>query len=171
MGGIQTLQGSEGISVHVTVNDFRKDKTKVSSKKNGFGMEMAPILAEEDPAITIKRAIEIELKARGFRIGTEAIVLITSDITRFWNDHKTGFFAGDSVADLNMTVVLKNKIGDKVLFTKQINAQGLETNIQIQGGNNAKLALDRALSNGLKQLFEDNAFLDSILKAKLSERS
>lgn len=166
MNGVQALQGVDGMTVLVTVNDLRTDKSRVSCKKNGFGMEMAPIIAEEDPALTIKRAIETEFKTRGFRIGTEALVLIHSDITRFWNDHKTGFFAGDSVADLNMTVVVKNKAGDKILFTKQINAQGLEANIQLQGGNNAKLALDRAMSNGIKQLFEDAGFLDSILKAK-----
>lgn len=166
MPGVQSLKEAEGITVLVSVNDLRTDKTKVSSKKNGFGMEMAPIIPEEDPAITIKRALEAEFKARGFNIGSDALVLIHSDVTRFWNDHKTGFFAGDSVADLNMTVLVKNKAGDKILFTKQVSAQGLEPNIQIQGGNNAKLALDKALANGLRQLFEDTMFIDSIIKAK-----
>lgn len=166
MTGVQALPSAEGVTVLVSVNDLRTDKTRVSCKKNGFGMEMAPIVAEEDPALTIKRALESELKARGFRIDTQALVLIHSDLTRFWNDHKTGFFAGDSVADLNMTVVVKNKAGDRILFTKQINAQGLESNIQIQGGNNAKLALDKALSNGMRQLFEDPGFMEAILKAK-----
>ena len=166
MEGVRTIQGAEGVTVLVSVNDLRADKSRVSCKKNGLGMEMAPIITEEDPAITIKRAFETELKARGFKIGSEAIVSIHSDVTRFWNDHKTGFFAADSVADLNMTVIVKSKSGDKPLFTKQISAQGLEANNQIQGGNNAKLALDRALSNGIKQLFEDPGFVDSIIKAK-----
>lgn len=168
MAGVQSLKEAEGITVLVSVNDLRSDKTRVSCKKNGFGMEMAPIIAEEDPAITIKRALETEFKARGFKIGSEALVLINSDITRFWNDHKTGFFAGDSIADLNMTVLVKSKSGDKTLFTKQINVQGVESNIQIQGGNNAKIALDKALMNGIRQLFEDGGFLDSIIKAKNS---
>lgn len=168
MSGIQALPSAEGITVLVHVNDLRTDKTRVSCKKNGFGMEMAPIVAEEDPALTIRRALETELKARGFRVGPDALVLIHSDVTRFWNDHKTGFFAGDSVADLNMTVVVKDKSGEKVLFTKQINAQGQESNIQIQGGNNAKLALDKALVAGIRQLFEDPHFLEAILKAKAS---
>ena len=171
MPGVQLLKEAEGITVLVSVSDLRSDKTRVSCKKNGFGMEMAPIIAEEDPAITIKRAFETEFMARGFKVGGEALVLISSDVTRFWNDHKTGFFAGDSVADLNMTVVVKNKTGDKILFTKQVSAQGLEANIQLQGGNNAKLALDKALSIGLRQLFEDTAFIDSIIKAKTSSRS
>ncbi|MBK9795472.1 MAG: hypothetical protein IPP58_03060 [Holophagaceae bacterium] len=168
MAGTQVVQGAEGITVQVAVKDLRADRTRVSCKKNGFGMEMAPILAEEDPAITIRRALEAELKARGFQIGTEAIVSIQSDITRFWNDHKTGFFAGDSVADLNMSVAVKNRAGDITLFTKQIGAQGIESNIQIQGGNNAKLALDKALANGVRLLFEDPAFLEALLKARSS---
>ncbi len=162
----QTVNGADGITVFVTVNDLRADKTRVSCKKNGFGMEMAPIIAEEDPAVTIKRAIESEFIARGFKIGADALVLINSDITRFWNDHKTGFFAGDAVADLNMTVVVKTGSGEKILFTKQIAAQGTETNTQLASGNNAKRALDKALSNGIGQLFEDQIFLNSILKAK-----
>lgn len=168
MVGTRPLPGADGVTVAVVVKDLRADKSRVSCKKNGFGMEMAPIVAEEDPAITIKRALETELKARGFQLGTEALVTIHSDITRFWNDHKTGFFAGDSVADLNMTVAVKNKTGDKTLFTKQISVQGIETNIQIQGGNNAKLALDKALANGIKLLFEDAGFIDALLKAKSS---
>ena len=46
---------------------------------------------------------------------------------------------------------------------------GLEPlTIQIQGGNNAKLALDKALANGIKLLFEDAGFLEALLKAKTS---
>ncbi len=166
MAGTQAVLGAEGITAQVAVRDLRADKSRVSCKKNGFGMEMAPIIPEEDPALTIKRALETELKARGFRIGEEAIVAIQSDITRFWNDHKTGFFAGDSVADLNMTVAVKNKAGSGTLFTRQISVQGIESNIQIQGGNNAKLALDKAMANGVRLLFEDPAFLEALMKAK-----
>lgn len=166
MAGTRPLQGAAGVMVAVSVKDLRADKSRVSCKKNGFGMEMAPIIAEEDPAVTIKRALETELKARGFQLGSDAIVTINSDITRFWNDHKTGFFAGDSVADLNMTVDVKNKADDKTLFSKQVSAQGIEANIQLQGGNNAKLALDRALANGIRLLFEDAGFTEALLKAK-----
>src|SRR5882672_399595 len=101
--GVARIPGAGDVTVDVLANDVRADKSKVSSKKNGFGMEMAPIVTTEDVAVTIRGAIEKELQARGFKLGSDATVKIGADVTRFWNDHKVGFFAGDAVADLNMS--------------------------------------------------------------------
>lgn len=163
--GVAKIAGADAVSVNVQVTDQRLDKSKVSSKKNGYGMEMAPITAAEDVAVTIRKAIEKELQARGFQMGSEAaLVTIAADVTRFYNDHKTGFFSGDAVADLNMSVAVKSKSGEQ-LFTKQIVAQGKEANTQLASGNNARIALERALENGMKTLFEDKAFLAALLAA------
>ena len=163
--GVAKVAGAENVSVNVQVADQRLDKSKVSSKKNGFGMEMAPITAAEDVAVTVRKAIEKELQARGFQLGSDAaLVKVAADITRFYNDHKMGFFAGDAVADLNLSVTVKSKSG-ALLYAKQIIAQGKEANTQLATGNNAKLALDRALENGMKMLFEDPAFLSALLAA------
>ncbi|MFA6311313.1 MAG: YajG family lipoprotein [Sterolibacterium sp.] len=168
--GVSPILGANGVSINVQVADQRQDRSKVSSKKNGFGMEMAPILAAEDVAVTIRRAIEQELQARGFQLATDAaLVQIAADLTRFYNDHKTGFFAGDAVADLNMSITVKSKNGN-LLFTKQVVAQGVEPNTQLMSGENAKLALDRALENGIRTLFEDHVFL-SVLVASSTLKS
>lgn len=161
---VAALPGASEVSVGVKVNDVRGDKSKVSSKKNGFGMEMAPILTTEDVTITVRRAIEQELKARGFKLGTDeaARVAIAADLVRFYNDHKTGFFAGDAVADLNMSVTVRARTGE-IRYTKQLVAQGVEPNTQLMTGNNAKLALDRALASGMRILFEDQAFLAALV--------
>jgi uncharacterized lipoprotein len=161
--GVSKVAGADSVSVNVQVADQRLDKSKVSSKKNGYGMEMAPITAAEDVAVTIRKAIEQELQARGFQLGSDAaLVKIAADITRFYNDHKTGFFSGDAVADLNLSVTVKSKNGE-LLFSKQIIAQGMEPNTQLMNGNNAKLALDRALENGMKILFSDQAFVAALI--------
>ena len=162
--GIEKIQGAESVSVRVQVADHRQDKSKVSSKKNGFGMEMAPILAVEDVAVTVRRAIEAELRARGFQLGSDtALVQIAADLVRFYNDHKLGFFAGDAVADLNMTVTVKSSNGEQ-RYSRQVVAQGVEPNTQLMTGENARLALNRALENGMKTLFEDQAFLVALVK-------
>ena len=165
--GVSKVEGAERVSVSVQVNDVRSDKSKVSSKKNGYGMEMAPILANEDVAVTVRRAIEDELKQRGFVLAPDALVQISGDLTRFYNDHKIGFFAGDAVADLNLNVVVHSK-GGKTLFSKQIMTQGVEPNTQLASGENARLALARALESGMKALFEDQAFLASLVAANES---
>lgn len=163
--GVAQIPGAGNVSVNVQVADQRQDKSKVSSKKNGFGMEMAPILAAEDVAVTVRRAIEQELRSRGFQLGSDdALVHIAADLTRFYNDHKTGFFAGEAVADLNMSVTVKSKKGD-LLYSRQVAAQGVEPNTQLMTGENARLALNRALENGMKSLFEDQAFLSAMMAA------
>lgn len=167
--GVAKIPGASNVSVSVQVADQRHDKSKVSSKKNGFGMEMAPILATEEVAVTVRKAIEQELQARGFLLGSEAaLVHIAADLTRFYNDHKTGFFAGDAVADLNMAVVVKSRQGD-LMYTRQVIAQGVEPNTQLMSGENARLALNRALENGMKALFEDQAFLSALVTASAAK--
>ena len=161
--GVSQIHGASNISVNVQVADQRQDKGKVSNKKNGFGMEMAPIFATEDVVVTVRRAIEQELQARGFQLSSDAaLVRIAADLTRFYNDHKMGFFAGDAVADLNMSITVKSQKGEQ-LYSRQIVAQGIEPNTQLSSGENARLALNRALENGMKYLFEDQTFLSALV--------
>lgn len=163
--GITSIAGASNVSVNVQVIDQRLEKSKVSSKKNGYGMEMAPIIANEEVTLTLSKAIEQELRSRGFSIGAgTALVRISADLTRFYNDHKTGFFSGDSIADLNMSVVVKSKSGAP-LFSKQIVAQGKEPNIQLMSGNNARLALNQALENAMSMLFGDQAFISALMSS------
>lgn len=160
---VSKIAGADNVSVNVQVTDQRSDKSKVSNKKNGYGMEMAPITASEDIAVTIRKAIEQELQSRGFSVGTDmAQVKIAADVTRFHNDFKMGFFAGDAVADLNMSVMVKAKNGNQ-LYAKQIVAQGMEPNTQLATGNNASIALGRALEHAMKILFEDQSFLSALV--------
>jgi uncharacterized lipoprotein len=108
--------------------------------------------------------MEQELGARGFKIANPAQVMVELNLIKFWNDHKLGFFAGDSVAELNMSIVVKDTNG-KVSYSKIITAQGIEPNIQLMTGDNAKLALDKALANGLNQLFEDTNFFKRLIES------
>ena len=159
--GVARMAGAADVTVAVQVADQRIDKSKVSSKKNGFGMETAPIFANEEVGVTVKRAIEQELQARGFRLGAGGPVQVAVEITRFYNDHKMGFFAGDAVAELQMQVVVKGANGP-VRFTRQVIAQGKEANTQLASGTNAKAALDMALQNGIRAMFEDQAFMAAL---------
>lgn len=161
---VSTIPGANSIIVSLQVNDQRQEKGyKVSAKKNGFGMEMAPILSNEDVTVTLRRAIEQELRSRGFSIGNEALVSVIVDLTRFWNDYKTGFFAGDAVADLSMSISVKNKNGN-LIYARHLTAQGVEASIQLMTGNNARLALNKALENSMKLLFEDQAFIAALIE-------
>lgn len=160
---VTQYEGANEVVVNVSMKDSRGvEGNKVSSKKNGYGMETAPILASEAPTATIKRAIEDELRKRGFKLGNDSSVNVSADLSRFWNDHKVGFFAGDAVADFDMDVNIIDKNGTSV-FSKSIVTQGIEKNIQLMTGSNAKLALDKALENGINLLFDDQNFVNALV--------
>lgn len=163
--GVSKIDGAETVSVAVDVSDSRPDKSKVSSKKNGYGMETAPILANEEVAATVRRALTQEISARGFASGKSPSDLeISAVVNRLYNDHKLGFFSGDAVAEFGMSVKVLGASG-KTLFSREIVSQGTEPNTQLATGNNAKLALDRALASGIKTLFSDPAFI-AVLSAR-----
>lgn len=61
-----------------------------------------------------------------------------------------------------MSVTVKSSSG-ALLFSRQIVAQGMEKNTQLASGKNARIALERALENGVKALFEDRTFVSALL--------
>lgn len=162
--GVTAVENAKSVICNVQVTDSRSEKVKVSSKKNGWGMEMAQILPAEDVPATFKKAIECELKARGFGLGREnSVVTIDAELSKFYNDFKLGLFAGDAIAELNMVVTIKNKKGD-LLYSHQFVAEGIERNIQLMTGDNAQLALEKALAEGMKKLFADKTFVAALVK-------
>lgn len=162
---VQKIPEAQNISVAVLIQDNRLDKSnKVSCKKNGFGMEMAPILANENVTLTVKRALETELNARGFSIGKEAAVSLVGELSRFYNDHKPGFFAGDAVAELNLNVVVSKKDGS-VAYSRNLTVQEVEANTMLMGGENARRALNKVLDKTLAELFADKDFLAALIAA------
>lgn len=161
------VSGARSVTVAVHVVDQRQDRTKVGSKKNGYGMEMAPIVANEDVTITIEKAIDRELEVRGFRIQGRPTVQLNAEITRFSNEFKMGFVAGDAVAEMILSVSVKSSAGAQT-YGRQIVAQGAEPNIQLATGDNAKLALEHALANGIQTLFSDQAFVAALVGSSRS---
>jgi uncharacterized lipoprotein len=163
--GVVAQAGARDVAVDVKVADQRPDKSrKVSSKKNGFGMETAPILANEDVTVTVRRAMEQELQARGFTLGGDAAVSVAADLIRLWNDHKMGFFSGDAMAEMQMSVAVKDR-GGRGVYSRLIQVQGAETNTMLATGNNARLALNDALAKCMKALFDDPAFTAALIEA------
>lgn len=164
--GVAILEEAKLVTVNVKVSDNRMEKVKVSSKKNGYGMEMAQIIPNESVSVTFQKAIEYELKARGFSLGNDkSVVSIDADLTKYYNDFKIGFFSGDAIAELNMGVTIKSNKGDLV-YSRQFVAQGIEPNIQLTNGDNAELALEKALAEGMQKLFSDKLFISALVKSK-----
>lgn len=86
-GYLQKIPGADAVKVKVSVQDTRPVPGKVSAKKNGYGMEMAPIVADNNVAETLAKGIEAELANRGFVLASDP-VLVNVDLRKFYNDFK-----------------------------------------------------------------------------------
>ncbi len=164
---VSKLSGTENITVTVVVHDQRDNKNSVGAKKNGFGMDMAPIVATNDVTTLFKSAIETELINRGFKLGTSNVVSVVAELNKFYNDFKVGFWAGDAVAEVTMNILIKNQNGE-ITYSKIISGNGKEPNIQLASGENAMLALNAALKDALDKMFNDSDFTVTLLKVKKS---
>jgi len=160
---VSKVPGADKVDVAVEVCDVRTIKDKVGVKKNGYGMEMAAIVSESDVPETVKKAIEVELENRGFHLATNNFTVL-AELSKFYNDFKIGFWAGDAKAEVTMNVEIKNPNGN-ILYSKMITGEGMNPNIQLASGSNAKVALDAALNDAVARLFQEPAFIESLVKS------
>ena len=161
---IDPIRGSEKINLGVSVKDSRKLKDKVSYKKNAYGMELAEIVPDKDVVELVRDSIKTELRNRGFNTnGNDALVNI--DLIKFFNDFKSGFFAGDASGELIMVVQVKRNNGN-IIYDKVISGEYLEQDIQLATGKNAKLALEGALKDAISKLVNDTEFIKALMESK-----
>ncbi len=163
---VQRMERADAVKVKVEISDVRTIKDKVSSKKNSYGMEMAPIIAQNDVVDLLKKAIEAELKNRGFELA-DGSVQVLAELNKCYNDFKTGFWSGRAVAEVVMNIQVK-KPDKSILYSKLITGEYTHT-VQLASGKNAKIALDGALKDAMSKLFADPAFIDSCFKGCLTQ--
>ena len=163
---VEKMKRAEGVSVKIEISDVRTIRDKVSSKKNGYGIEMAAIIAQNDVGDLLKKAIEAEFRNRGFELA-DGSVQVFVELNKYYNDFKTGFWSGKAVAEVIMNVQVK-KADKSILYSKLITGENTLT-VQLSSGKNAKLALDAALKDAMSKLFADAGFTDSCFKACLIE--
>jgi len=154
---LEPVASAETPPVQVAVVDQRVSKDNVGHKSNGYGMEMAPITADNDVNEALRSAIASELQARGFKVG-DAGPNVTATLSKFENRFINGFWSGTAQGELVMNVVVTRP--DKTLaYTKLIDAEGINKGIQIASAANAQIALNQALQEAVSQLFDDEGFL------------
>ena len=160
---IDPIRGSEKINLEVNVKDSRKMKDKVSYE-NAYGMELAEIVSDKDVVELVRDSIKTELRNRGFNTnGNEAQVNI--GLINYFNDFKSGFFAGDASGELIMVVQVKRNNGN-IIYDKIISGEYLEQDIQLATGKNAKLALEGALKDAISKLVNDTEFIKALMESK-----
>ena len=162
---LSVVEGASNARVQVLGDDGRTVyKNRVSVKKNGYGMEMADIVAKNDIPKTVAEGVEKELGSLGYSIGPGGVRVMV-EILRFYSDFKMGFLSGDAVADASAAVKI---IGpdEKIAFAKNYEAGGIEEQIQLASGDNARAALIKAMRNLVGTIINDKAFQDAIKAAQ-----
>lgn len=161
---IEPIRGAENIHLKVNVNDARSMRDKVCYKKNAYGMELGEIISNNDVVQLVRESIKTELTNRGF-IVNDGDVVINVELIKFFNDFKTGFFAGDAAAEVLMGSQIKLSNGN-IIYNKIITGSYVEQNIQLSTGNNAKLALEGALKDAIAKLINDSEFIMALMGTK-----
>jgi uncharacterized lipoprotein len=160
---IAVVEGAENIKVKIVHEDKRTVyKDRVGVKKNGYGMEMAAIVPTKDVAQTFADAIASEIESLGFKIG-EGGKTLKVELVRFYNDFKMGFFAGDAVADGLINVSVANGAGE-LIFSRSYEGGAIEKNIQLAIGENARLALTKAMTDIVTKVPQDQDLQSALLK-------
>jgi uncharacterized lipoprotein len=160
LSGMQRVSGAEAVTVKVQAVDERRNKENVGKKGHEYDF-LGEIVAQNDIADTVTKAIESELQMRGFIVG-DGPVFILSQITRFYSEFKG--FPEKAVAEVIMNIQVKNADG-RIVFTKVVTGEGVNTGVMLRTGENAKVALDAALKDAIGQLVNDHAFIKALFKA------
>lgn len=161
------IGGAESVKVQVTASDGRaSNRDRIGVKKNGYGMEMAAIVARQDVPKIVAQAIEQDLKARGFRIGKDQVFVLV-DVNKFYNDFKMGMFVGQAVGEVMLNVQVMNASG-KMFYSKAYPGEHTVPDIMIMNGSNAKEAVEGALGNALARMMGDQYFVQSVIEAARS---
>jgi len=163
-----TVAGAEDVSLAISAIDGRTtNRTVVSRKINGYGMEMAAIRSNQDITGVVRNALRAEFVRRGFTVGEGGMPLVAT-ITKFYNQYASGFFSGTSTADIAINISVAN--GDETIFEKSYTGTQ-ENDVMIAGGENAKAALDAALTKIVSKIMVDKELMDFLLQERANQIS
>ncbi len=161
------VNGAEQVALRVVVRDMRRDHARVSVKKNGYGMEMAPIVSAMDVAGFIRANVALELARRGFTVVDQAALIVNVDLRKYFNDFKIGFLSGDATAEVifDVTAFQTGPGGEgPPIFLGHFEGAGENNGIQLCSGENAKVALDAALTDAMRLMFSDRRFFAALMQ-------
>ncbi|MCR9240922.1 MAG: YajG family lipoprotein [Rhodobiaceae bacterium] len=155
-----SVEAAKGLQINLDVVDARTtNRTVISRKINGYGMEMAAIRATQNPTELVERALKQELRSRGFDVGNSGLS-VTAKLNEFYNQYEVGFFTGSAVSN----VVVHILVGDTVApsFDKTFSANQTDE-VVLADGANAKAALEAALGKVVSEVMANPDFMNALV--------
>jgi uncharacterized lipoprotein len=162
--GVTPVAGAEAISVTVTGVDGRSQYVdRISTKKNGYGMEMARIVATNDVVEVVRGGVERELKAQGYAVGAGG-VSVTVELQNFYNNFRIGLMSGGAAADVAIGLKVRNASGT-LIYSQLYDATSVNE-VFLASGANAKESLQKALTLTTRKIIDDKALHDALLSTR-----
>ena len=162
--GVTSVAGAEAVSVTVTGVDRRTQYVdRISTKKNGYGMEMARIVATNDVVEVVRGGVERELRAQGYAIGAGG-VSVTVELQNFYNNFRLGLMSGGAAADVAIGIKVRNAAG--TLIYSQLYDATTVNDVFLASGANAKESLQKALTVTTRKIIDDKALQDALLSTR-----
>lgn len=162
--GVAPIAGAEAVSLNVTGVDRRTQYVdRISTKKNGYGMEMARIVAENDVVEVVRGGVERELKAQGYAVGAGGLS-ITIELQNFYNNYRLGFASVGAVADVAIGLKVRNAAG-ALIYSQLYDASNTDE-VFMGSPSKAKESLQKALTLTTRKIVEDKALQQALLSTR-----
>jgi len=159
------VPGAENVLITLTARDRRAQLgDRVSTKKNGYGMEMARIVSTNDVVELVRTSVEREFKAQGFRVGSGGVA-VAIELQNFYNNFQLGLVTGTALADVSFGLKVRDATGAQ-LYAHDYSGSARLDNIMLMSGDNAKAALQQALAAAVKQVVDDTALQQVLLSTR-----
>jgi uncharacterized lipoprotein YajG len=159
--GVAHVAHAENVTVNVVTTDSRAEKN-IGRKINTFAMPMAAVSADEPAEVTAKRAIEQELKNRGYNVSKNSGLIVNADVTKFYSKTTQGWHMHNN-AEVNLAIVVKNN--ESVVYTRSIDGAGETTSTWGISPKDIAESVQIALANAMTELFNDPAFIAALTTA------
>jgi uncharacterized lipoprotein YajG len=164
--GVTPVVGAEAITLTVTGVDRRTQyMDRISTKKNGYGMEMARIVATNDVVEVVRGGVERELKAQGYAVGAGG-VSVTVELQNFYNNFRVGLMSGGAASDVAIGIKVRNAAG--TLIYSQLYDASSNNDVFMASGANAKESLQKALTLTTRKILDDKALHDALLSTRVA---
>jgi uncharacterized lipoprotein len=162
--GVAPVAGAEVVSLTIVGADRRSQYTdRISTKKNGYGMEMARIVATNDVVEVVRGGVECELRAQGYAVGPNGLS-VTVELQNFYNNFRVGLVSGGAVADVAIAIKVRNAAG--TLVYSQLYDASTSDDVFMASGTNAKASLEKALTMTTMKIVGDKALQAALLSSR-----
>ena len=161
---VNRIEEAGNVAIKVKVFDLRYEASDMQAKSKVGIKGYASIIADNDLMELIARAIETELTNRGFKSGER--VLIEVGLFKFYSFMSHSHFSNS--AELIFRIDVK-KMDGTLVYSNVVRGEGVNREFFIfYQGKYAKVALDRALKDGISKLVNDPEFIASLIKASVN---